>query len=478
LTTKPPVATESSWAFELAEILKKLGPKAEDDKTIHAATRCALDYFAVVLAGLSEPVSYDIAKSVESLGGNKSATILFGGGKTSPPLAALANGTLAHALDFDDTLWTYIGHSSSVILSAALTMAEWLDGDGLRLISAFALGVEAAHRIGSNVVSDLTRRGWHPTPTIGVFGAAVAATMAMGGDAQHIASALTVAANLASGLRQNFGSKVKPLASGWAAFSGVMASILAQQGISGSENALEGQQGFFSAFAAKVPEHPTNDRRTELALVSPGPGFKIYPCCTGTHPTIDAMLMIQKDRSISPDEVSSIRIEVTPEVLNEVIYPMPLDGNQARFSLPYCAATALARGRVKLEHFRDESLKDPKVTALVQRIDIQANYHLRRRGGEHCPAARVTVRLSGGIVIQKTVHASRGNPGNPLSTEELEEKLCQCASAAGLPLNRAERFLRQIKRISETSSIRKWIRKDVAPLFRELKSRRGVIQKR
>jgi len=331
------------------------------------------------------------------------ATVFFDGKRTSAPLAALSNGTLAHALDFDDTLWTYIGHSTSVVFSAALAMAEWLDRDGGWLLASFALGVEAAHKIGSAVVSRLTQRGWHPTPVVGVFGSTAASTMIMDGRPHQMASALTVATNLASGLRQNFGSKVKPLASGWAAFSGVMASILAQQGISGSEDALEGRQGYFSAFAGKVPHGLPNDQEKELALVSPGPGFKIYPCCTGTHPTIEAILMMQKEGPLAPDGVASIRIEVTPEVLDELIYPFPSDERQARFSLPYCAAAALVHGGVELEHFRDQSLKDPRVMALMRRMDVQSNEKLVRLGGENCPAARVTVTTRDGTEIQKTI---------------------------------------------------------------------------
>jgi len=468
METKPLCRTGSSWAFELAETLQTLEREAQEDKAIHAATQCALDYFAVVLAGLSEPVTHEITKSVGTLGGNETATAFFGGEKVSAPLAALANGTLAHALDFDDTLWTYVGHSTSVVFSAALAMAEWLDRDGCQLLTSFALGVEAAHRIGSAVVSQLTERGWHPTPVVGVFGSAAASTMITDGGPHQMASALTVATNLASGLRQNFGSKAKPLAGGWSAFSGVMASILAQQGISGSENALEGRQGYFSAFAGRVSHGFLNDGKKELALVSPGPAFKIYPCCTGTHPAIDAILMIQRQRPLAPDAVASIRIEVTPEVLEELIYPSPSDENQARFSLPYCAAAAVVHGGVELEHFRDQSLKDPRINALMRRIHIQPNGKLVRLGGEHCPAASVTIMTHGGTEIKKTVNAARGNPGNPLSLEDLESKFYRCAASAGLSVRKAERFLCQIKGIQQISSIEAWMQSDVAPLFQEL----------
>lgn len=463
---------ESSWAHELAEALCRLETKAYEDKAIQAGTRCVLDYFAVVLAGLSEPVSHEIARSAGTLGGNEMATELFGGIRTTVPHAALVNGTLAHALDFDDTLWSYIGHSTSVVFSAALATAEWLNRDGARLLNNFALGVEAAHRIGSPVVSDLTRRGWHPTPVVGIFGSAAATAMLMNGKPGHVESVLTIATNLASGLRQNFGSKVKPFASGWAAFSGVMAAIFAQQGVTGSEDALEGRQGYFQAFAGSVPRSLHKSEETELSLVEPGPGFKVYPCCTGTHPTIDAILTIQKETVLTPDMVSSIRIEVTPEVLGELIYPVPSDTRQAKFSLPFCTALALVHGGVELENFCERSLRDPRMTATMKKVEVQSNEKLIRHGERNCPAARVTVRLHDGKEIQKAVNIARGNPGNPLSSEELESKFHRCALAAGLSTQKAERLLSQLVRLKDVSSVGAWMRAEIAPFFRELKLRR------
>jgi 2-methylcitrate dehydratase PrpD len=460
--------TTVSWALELSKLLQGLDKKAEEDKALSSATLCALDYFSVVLAGLSEPVSQEIAGTVEMLGGKEMATVFHGGGRTSVPLAALANGTFAHALDFDDTLWTYIGHCTAVIFSSALALAEWLDRDGRQLLSAFARGVEAAHRIGSPTVDRLTKRGWHPTPVVGVFGAAAAATLLMGGGGKQIASALTVATNLASGLRQNFGSKVKPLVSGWSAHSGVLASILARHGISGSEDAFEGRQGYFHAFADSIPDSLLRNEDQELAIVSPGPGFKIYPCCTGTHPAIEAIIMIQKECSLAPSEIESIRIEVTPEVLGELIYPIPSNGRQAKFSLPYCAALALIHGRVELEHFEDHLVKDPDITRVMRLVSVQPNEELFRLGGEHCPAARVTVVTREGKERGKSVHAARGNPGNPVSFQDLERKFHQCAAVAGLPIGRTERFLQQIRDIREIPSIATWMRAEVAPLFRGL----------
>jgi 2-methylcitrate dehydratase PrpD len=169
-----------------------------------------------------------------------------------------------------------------------------------------------------------------------------------------------------------------------------------------------------------------------------------------------------------PDEITSVRIEVTPEVLDELIYPFPSDPCEARFSLPYCASVALVYGRVGLDHFLGESLQDSIITGLMERIEVQANEKLFRLGGDHCPAARVTIITRGGKELEKTVNAARGNPGNPISFDELQRKFHHCADTAGLPQESAETFLHQIMDIRKVDSVSTWMQSTVAPLFKKL----------
>ena len=290
----------------------------------------------------------------------------------------------------------------------------------------------------------------------------------MGHNADQLTSALTLATNLAGGLRQNFGSKAKPLASGWSAHCGVLAAILAQQGISGSADAFEGRQGYFYAFSGHVPRSLPQSIDQPLVLVSPGPGFKVYPCCTGTHPAIEAILMIQREHAVRPDAVGSIRIEVTPEVLGELIYPVPLTGSQAKFSLPYCAALALTHGRVGMEHFSDEMISDPEIIAVMPKVSISPTETLTRLGGDHCPAARVTLVTRDGRTFEKSVYAARGNPGNPAELEDLKNKYFECAASAGLTGHRAENLLRQILDIRNIPSVRGWMKDEVVPALSKL----------
>jgi 2-methylcitrate dehydratase PrpD len=466
------ISYNSGLARRVTEDIYRLRDKAVSEEVLRAATSCVVDFFAVILAALREPLSIEVKRCINRLGGIPEATVLSDGTRTSAPLAALVNGTQAHAQDYDDTLWTYIGHSTSVIFPASLAVAEAVACSGRELLAAFALGVETAHCIGSPVTPKLSELGWHPTPSVGVFGAAAASSLIMGADVRVTSSALTIATNMAAGIRQNFGSKAKPLVIGLASHSGVMAALFAQQGISGSEEAFEGKQGFYMAYAGSSSDSFEEARDDELALLSPGVAFKLYPCCTGTHPTIDAILMIQKECSLTPDEIASIAIEVTPEVLGELIYPIPSNGAEARFSLPYCAAAALVYKGVELRHFGEEFLKDPKITTLMQRIRVRPNEELVRHGGDHCPAARVAVITHEGKRIQRTVHVARGNPGNPISVDELKGKFYHCAATAGLSGKKTERLLQRIMGIPKASDVRTWMAMEVSPFLKGLVAKR------
>jgi len=466
---------KNGLARNLATDIYQLRDNAISEEVVQSCTLCVLDFFAVTLAALKEPLSRNITISVNTLRGNAESTMFSTGEQTSAPLAALVNGALAHILDFDDTLWSYIGHSTSVIFSASLAMAEAVNCSGRDLLRAFALGVEAAHRIGSPIIHKLSKRGWHPSPVIGIYGATVAASLIINSDdIDNLTKALTIATTMAAGIRQNFGSNVKPLSIGWASHSGIMASIFAQHGISGSEDALEGRQGFYMAYAGATPEHFYKDKDGKMAIVSPGVGFKLYPSCTGTHPTIDAIISLQKDETIDPDEIISVKIEVTPEVLDELIYPSPSTPSQGKFSLPFCAAIALIYGNVGIEHFQKEYIKDSKIRTLMNRIQVVPNKDLIRMGEENCPASNITITTYSNKKIQKSINVAKGNPGNPLTIEEMKEKFFQCARWVGLSEDKTEEFFQQIISIRSIPSITVWMKSIVAPIFNELSSKNLV----
>lgn len=462
------VSMDNRFSKQLAKDIYKLSKAATTDEVLNAGSCCVLDFFAGALAALNEPIAKRISMSIKKFGDAPQATVLVNSESAPAPFAALANGTLGHALDYDDTLWTYIGHSTAVILPAALAVAEIEDCGGKEMLAAFSLGVEVAHRIGAPITPDLSKFGWHASPSVGVFGAAASASLLTGGDVNSLSRAISLATNMSSGIKENFGSSAKPFVIGWASHAGVIASIFAQQGFSGSEEAFEGKQGFYKTFVKRLPNSLNDVADNKMAIVSPGVSFKLYPSCTGTHPSIEAIISLRQQKEIRINEISHIRIEVTPEVPHELIYPIPSSPSQGKFSLPYCVAIALIYGDVGLEHFKDEYLANPDVKDIMKRVEVVSNENLSRETGDHNPAAKLTIDLYAGEKIEKTVNSAKGSPGKPLTLKDLKNKFRKCAQWAGLSPRKTEQFIEEILSLRSNQSISSWMKKYVAPMFKEI----------
>ena len=451
-------------AHVIAAHLLHLRDRARQRDAVEQAKRCLVDFFAVSLAARYESTATSVIEMVAETGETGNATVLCSGARTSAPLAALVNGTVAHTLDFDDTLWSYIGHPTAVVLPAACALAEGCTCSGKELLEAFTLGVEAAHLIGKSVPAALCARGFHPTPIVGTVAAAAAAALVSNEDTAGITRAMTLATNMASGLRQNFGSSAKPIVAGWAAHAGIMAALMAQQGLTGSESALEGPQGFYQATSSQAVAIEAIES-DELALISPGVGLKLYPCCTGTHPAIDAMLSITREFDHTSERVRSVEVTVTPEVLGELIYPLPLNAAQARFSLPYCTAIVFQKAQVELDHFREPFSVDPEVIEFMKRIRVRSDSSLERTGGSNCPAARAIVTTDTGRQYESCIGAARGNPSNPATNEELDRKFHRCAGVGGLAPSAAQAVLSDLRCFQDIPSIGQWVSSRLVPLL-------------
>ena len=201
---------------------------------ITAAKTAILDTVGVMAAAVGEPVASSIVRYVSAAGGPPDATVVGSALKTSTSLAALANGTLGHALDFDDSNWLLYGHASVVVLPAVLAEAEALGASGRELVEAYVIGFEISSKLGSGMNMGLYNNGWHPTSTLGAMGAAAAISRLRGFGIDQIRLALGIAASQASGVRANFGTMTKPLHAGLAAEAGVRAADFSGLGITSS----------------------------------------------------------------------------------------------------------------------------------------------------------------------------------------------------------------------------------------------------
>ena len=284
----------------------------------------------------------------------------------------LINGTASHALDFDDVSNSLGGHPSAPILPALFALGETLDCTGRDFIAAYVAGFETETRIGRGVHFHHYEKGWHPTATLGVFGATAACCHLMGLDRAKTAQALAIAASLASGLKANFGTMTKPLHVGHTARSGLFAAQLAREGFTANPAALEHQQGFLMVFNGAGnfdAEAILKDWGRPYDIVSPGLAIKQHPCCGSTHPAIDALLLLRAEHDIAPGEGGADRCPGRIRAASPIpTGPTRNRGLDAKFSVQYCLARALIDGRIRLEHFEGDAFRDPAARALMRRI--------------------------------------------------------------------------------------------------------------
>jgi len=398
--------------------------------------RRVLDVLGNSLAATRQPTAGTVAAVVREWGGPADATAIGTGLRLPAPSAALLGGTLAHSLDFDDTHLPSVLHPSSPVVPAALAVAEATGAPAPALLDAAGVGVEVAVRLGMGGYdhalgnSVFFERGQHATSICGAVGAAVAAAVVRGLDADGIAHAAAIAASMGSGLLEanRTGGTVKRVHCGWAAHAGVVAADLARHGLTGPPTVVEGRFGFLQAFCG---EHADVD-----AVVAglgehwelPGIFFKPYPCNHFTHAGIDAALELRA-RGVDPARIAEIELGVPGPVLRTIAQPpeekaRPRSGYHAAFSGPYTVAAALLAGDgpehgLGLGHadFTDEAAADPDRLALAAKVTCVADVRCEEIFPEQFPAV-LRVRLTDGRRLEVRVDANRGGPGRPLTPEE------------------------------------------------------------
>ena len=399
-------------------------------QAIHWAKIGILDAVGVTLAGSHEQATQRVARSLDLASG---PCLLFGTSRRVGALdAACVNGTASHALDFDDCSNTMGGHPSAPVLSALFPLAEEQDASGRDFVTAYVAGFEAECKIALAVNFHHYTKGWHPTATLGTFGAAAAAARLMGLDAEQTSTALALAASFASGIKANFGTMAKPLHVGHSARNGLLAARLAGAGVTAnSEDVFEHEQGFLDVFNGPGTYDVERAMRAWSApfdIVKPGIGIKQYPCCGSTHPAIDAMLEIVGRRRIAPEEVERIDAWIHARRLQHTNRPQPTSALDAKFSLQYVLARALADGMVGIPHFENASYHETRVTRLLPRIHV-APYDESQFARENHFGGAVRIVLRDGSVETARVDEALGRTSdNPVPPERVRRKFELCAA--------------------------------------------------
>ena len=442
---------------QIAEKIVAIRHEDLPPEAVHWAKAAILDTVGVTLAGAREDCVRIVERvtAAESAGGGD--CLLFGLGRRAPPLvAALVNGTAAHALDYDDVSNSLGGHPSAPIVPALFSLADSRDCCGRAFIAAYVAGFETETRIARGVHFHHYEKGWHPTATLGVFGAAAACSHLMGLSVAQTSQALAIAASLASGIKANFGTMTKPLHVGHTARSGLFAALLAEGGFTANDAALEHKQGFLMVYngagnfdAAAILE----DWGNPYDVVRPGPAFKQYPCCGSTHPALDALLLLRESHAMPADRIARIESWTHPRRLAHTDRPDPKTGLDAKFSVQYCLARAALQGRVRLEDFEGAAYDDPDVRRLMRHIHA-APHPDAGTANEEALGAEVRVTFTDGEVISKKVSSALGRgPDNPMPRGALAAKFADCAGRA-LPTAAVARVQGLLETLETVASLR------------------------
>ena len=283
-------------------------------EVLDGAKRCILDTLGCMLLGTRSKWADVLGRSLNSWGGERQAGIVGLSIVTSAPWAAFGNGVLSHVDDLDDVFWT-LGHPSAVVLPAVLALSEMKNRSGKDFLTAFVSGWEVACHLSGFFFPRHIQTGWHSTATLGIFGAASGASKTLGLNSERTCWALGLAACQSAGLRADFGTMAKAFHIGKVAMNGVMAGLLAEGGVNSAKDTFENRHGFLKAYNAPFYENAeeiSEGLGAPWKILNPGPLFKIYPTCTGTHPGIEAILELRKSAFFQPEDVVSVTVFTDP----------------------------------------------------------------------------------------------------------------------------------------------------------------------
>jgi 2-methylcitrate dehydratase PrpD len=442
--------------LELAKRISALTYDKLPPEAVHWAKIGILDTVGVTLAGAPDPMT-DIVEGVTARGSSGSS-LVFGRNRRVQPLdAALINGTASHALDFDDCNNTIGGHPSAPILPALFALADEIGASGRDFMAAYVAGFETECKIGLGVHFHHYTKGWHPTATLGVFGSAAACSRLMKLPEDKVAIALAIAASLASGVKANFGTMVKPLHVGHCTRNGLFAALLARDGYTANAATIfEHKQGFFNVFNGEGNYDAGRILPSwgqPYDIVKPGIAVKQYPCCGSTHSALDSMLGLVREHKPDPDDIERVDVWTHARRLEHTNRPDPKSDLDAKFSVQYCMARALIDRKITIGHFEGGAYQDAKVRKLVARVHA-APYTTAQFPAENHFGAEVKVTLRGGKVLSGKIDQPYGRTSdNPLPASLLKEKFDNCAARA-LPKERIAALYSAIQGFENIKDVR------------------------
>jgi len=437
-----------------------------DATTVEVTKKSILDTLGVMAAASGmTPECRPLVELIKDAGGREESTIMGFGGRVPAWMAAFVNGALAHSLDYDDLYYEAPVHPSSPVISAALAVAERVGPvSGKSFIAAVTLGNDLSCRIGHGMH---WKMDWNPTTVIGAFGATAASGKILNLDNNHMVSALGIALSEAAGtqeMRYSVGNHLGGLRDGYPARGGALSALMAQRGILGPENSFEGRAGLINVhFGGDFDRDALTDGLGQIYQGNQV-SIKAWPTCGTSHVYIDSALRIMTQNNLGARDVETITLYAGDfamlhcEPLNERC--QPLTSPDAKYSIPYAVALAVAKGRVTIDDLTPEAIRDPVVLTMARRIHLKLDPAFNAEHGE--PPGKVEIGTTDGRTFALALEFGYGHHNNPISTEDVVGKFLDCVSHAVHPVSRTE--AEQVANIVMTLEDAP----DVAPIIRLL----------
>lgn len=388
---------------------------------LDAARLCLADWMSVAIGAADEPAGRIVRETVAQWNGNGRASLLFGG-TAAAPFAALANGTLAHCLDFDDTYVDAVTHTSAPVWAATLALGEETNASEAAMLRAFVTGFEVAARVGHGLGQAVTARGWHGTGVFGRIGAAAAAAVLLKLDPGRGLYAVALAATQTSGLTASFGTMAKPFHAGKAAMDGILSAQLAAGGFTGATGVLEPGGGLDNAVIQDASLAITPIEFSDWRILRNS--FKPYAACHLIHPSIDAARALLADgldleavRSVRAD-VGTLAVKVTGSGDGRPATPLA-----GKFDLRYCVALALHGRDVSAADFRDPWALEPAIAAIASKVAVHDHPDMGF-------ASAAMAIETGARTVAAHIPVAKGHPGNPMSWDDMSRKFAGLVAPA------------------------------------------------
>jgi 2-methylcitrate dehydratase PrpD len=424
----------------LTELLAGVGYDTLSPAARHAAKRVLLDATGVMLGASGMARETAAFLSLATSMGEGPCVVLGTGASANPAMAALANGAMAHALDYEDAFDLAPGHPNASLVPALLALAQWQSGiDGRSFIAALVTGCELSCRMGLALRRKMETGGWYPPPILAGYGAALGAAHLLRLTPRQMADALSLTlcqVTMPGEIKHSARTVIRAVREAFPAQAAVQSALLAQQGLAGFEEPLEGADGFYALYAGGQFD-------PEILLAPLGGAmwiehltFKPWPSCRGTHPFIQMARELRESHGFGPTDIAAVRVGIGP-MQRMLVEPLerkraPALAIDAKFSIPFCVASVLAGRAIDLDAFSDERLRDPQVLALAGKVHIEQPAGADQWRGD---AGTLAVELADGRKLGASLAQARGAPANPLSDSELTAKFVDCAARAARPLD-------------------------------------------